>query len=95
MKRRYHAGKHKGEHKITWMTACTLSGASLLSPALSAMSAADANAAAAAAPAAGADRVAVLKEEPKTLKRQLAAATKELQNQESACRCMVSFRECR
>ena len=58
---------------------------------------ADANAAAAAAPPAAADRVAVLKEERKNLKRQLAAATKELQNQESACKCMdtVSFRECR
>jgi len=47
---------------------------------LSAMSAVDAKAAAAAALPAATDRVAVLKEERKNLKRQLAAATKELQN---------------
>ena len=41
------------------------------------------------------DRVAVLKEERKTLKRQFAA-TKELHHQDVACRCMyrVSFPEC-
>ena len=96
VKRRYQAstkentGSPWGLHAVWVEQACCL-------PALSAMSAADANAAAAAAPPAAADRIAVLKEERKTLKRQLAAATKELQNQESACRCMdtVSFRECR
>ena len=90
-------GKHKENTGSSWGLHAVWVEQACCSPALSAMSAADANAAAAAAPPAAADRVAVLKEERKTLKRQLAAATKELQNQESACKCMdtVSFRECR